>query len=104
MKATSRCGPRWNQVRRRVTVNDVTKRVLADQMVEEIRDPFERLDRAVDLLTVLYYDGAIAERELIMRGGQADLREDGEGGRWRPVTPAEGDLAARGAWWEPHQT
>jgi len=72
-------------------VNDVTKRVLADQMVEEIRDPFERLDRAVDLLTVLYYDGAIADRESIMRGGQADLREDGEGGRWRPVTPAEGD-------------
>ena len=54
MKATSRSGPRWNQVRRRVTVNDVTKRVLADQMVEEIRDPFEKLDRAVDLMTVLY--------------------------------------------------
>jgi len=72
-------------------VNDVTKQVLADHMVGEICDPFEKWDRAVDLLTVLYYDGAIVDRESIMRGGQVDLREDGDQGQWRPVTPAEGD-------------
>ena len=89
MKATSRQGPGWSQVERRVTVDNDTKRVVADEVVAEITDPFVRFDRPVDLLTILHYDGELLAREVILRGGEQNRHGGLEDAQWRLTTPVE---------------
>ena len=89
MKVTSRQGPGWSQVKRRVTVDNATKRILADEVVAEISDPFVRFDRPVDLLTILHYDGELLAREVILRGGETNRHGGLKDVQWRPTTPVE---------------
>ena len=78
-----------SQVKRRVTVGNATKRILADEVVAEISDPFVRFDRPVDLLTILHYDGEFLAREVILRGEETRRHGGLEDAQWRPTMPVE---------------